>query len=217
MAKKAGKGKKGKKKADAPIGVPIPSPAQFDNLDREYETLERILLEKSVEAEEMLRAARDDRVTMKEMEKELAETQHATFAVTSDVAREYKASQESLIQEINRLETFLTEQNEELDICNHEYQEMVRQKDDEIAVKEAAIEEIKQRMDDMTNEFADMMTDTLTILRRQLDTTVEQFNKSKAAKDTGGADNEENIQNNSTYLAKFKEFNVEQLTITNPS
>ncbi|KAF4735089.1 hypothetical protein FOZ63_000280 [Perkinsus olseni] len=180
MPKKAGKGKKGKKKADAPIGVPIPPPALFEYLQREYESMEKELFNKSVEADEISKRTREDRLAMKEMEKELLETQHATFAITSDVAREYKGAQEGFIFEINRLETFLTEQKEELDICTHECQEMVRENEDEIAVKDAAIAELRERMDNMANEFADMMSETLTTLRRQLDATVAEFNQAKS-------------------------------------
>ncbi|KAF4742959.1 hypothetical protein FOZ62_015869 [Perkinsus olseni] len=203
MPKKGGKGKKGKKKADAPIGVPIPPPALFEYLQREYESMEKELLNKSVEADEISKRTREDRLAMKEMEKELLEirgimsradeamldypycflsdaTQHATFAITSDVAREYKGSQEGFIFEINRLETFLTEQKEELDICTHECQEMVRENEDEIAVKDAAIAELRERMDNMANEFADMISETLTTLRRQLDATVAEFNQAKS-------------------------------------
>ncbi|KAF4696422.1 hypothetical protein FOZ60_000879 [Perkinsus olseni] len=196
MPKKGGKGKKGKKKADAPIGVPIPPPALFEYLQREYESMEKELLNKSVEADEISKRTREDRLAMKEMEKEFSttrstelsicgapqplRTQHATFAITSDVAREYKGSQEGFIFEINRLETFLTEQKEELDICTHECQEMVRENEDVVAVKDAAIDELRQRMDNMANEFADMMSETLTTLRRQLDATVAEFNQAKS-------------------------------------
>ncbi|KAF4678707.1 hypothetical protein FOZ62_006412, partial [Perkinsus olseni] len=67
MPKKGGKGKKGKKKADAPIGVPIPPPALFEYLQREYESMEKELLNKSVEADEISKRTREDRLAMKEM------------------------------------------------------------------------------------------------------------------------------------------------------
>lgn len=53
---------------------------------------------------------------LKELEKDLAEEKEGTFAVTANMARQYKALQEELIARVNALETILTEQKEELDM-----------------------------------------------------------------------------------------------------
>jgi hypothetical protein len=55
-----------------------------------------------------------------EMEKDFQDEQETTFAVTADMARQYKALQEELIHKINALETTLTEQKEELDMTGME-------------------------------------------------------------------------------------------------
>ena len=50
------------------------------------------------------------------MQDDFKQEQKTTFAVTADMARQYKALQEDLIHKINSLETTLTEQKEELDM-----------------------------------------------------------------------------------------------------
>ena len=47
------------------------------------------------------------------LEQDYKKEQSTTFAVTADMARQYKALQDDLIHKINSLETTLTEQKEE--------------------------------------------------------------------------------------------------------
>merc|ERR1719183_151083 len=113
----------------------------------QVETLERELQVKSAEAEEALRAEIELRAKVDRMEDDFKQEQSTTFAVTADMARQYKALQEDLIHKINSLETTLTEQKEELDMTNHELKELIRDKDDEIANKDNTVAELKSRME----------------------------------------------------------------------
>merc|ERR1712046_63682 len=62
-----------------------------------------------------------------------------------------------------------TEQNEELDMTQHELRELVQDKDDEIGLRDQAISELKQRMEDMSNEFAHMLNSTLKLMKDHMD------------------------------------------------
>merc|ERR1719321_2562327 len=99
------------------------------------------------------------------MQDDFKQEQTATFWVTADMARQYKALQDDLIHKINSLETTLTEQKEELDMTQHELRELIQDKDDEIALRDQAISELKQRMEDMSNEFAQMLNSTLKLMK----------------------------------------------------
>lgn len=99
---------------------------------------------------------------------DLKAEQSTTFAVTADMARQYKALQEELIFKINSLETQLTEQKEELDIKNHELTELIRNKDEDIEDKDKQIQLLDERMADMSREFASMLTETLDLMRTQI-------------------------------------------------
>merc|ERR1719238_391749 len=102
------------------------------------------------------------------MEEDFKQEQTATFWVTADMARQYKALQEDLIHKINSLETTLTEQKEELDMLNHELRELIRDKDDEIMDKEQTITDLKKRMDDMAEEFIEMLDVTLKLMKNRM-------------------------------------------------
>merc|ERR1712190_196565 len=108
------------------------------------------------------------RAKVDQIEEDFKQEQSTTFAVTADMARQYKALQEELIHEINSLETQLTEQKEELDITNHELHELIRDKDDDIDHKDEQIRQLNDRMNEMSQEFATMLQETLELMRNHI-------------------------------------------------
>mmetsp|Transcript_3803 Transcript_3803/g.8745 ORF Transcript_3803/g.8745 Transcript_3803/m.8745 type:complete len:220 (-) Transcript_3803:98-757(-) len=163
-------GKKGKKKKNVKeaIGVRMLPQEEHMQLSLTVETLERELQVKSAYAER----AHSEEITLRakvdEMEEDFQAAQQTTFAVTADMARQYKALQEELIYKINSLETQLTEQKEELDITNHELQELIRDKDDDIEHKNEQIRQLNDRMNDMSTEFAQMLSETLDLMTNHI-------------------------------------------------
>jgi len=135
----------------------------------QVETLERELQVKSGESEECMRSEIELRAKVDQMEEHFKQEQSTTFAVTADMARQYKALQEELIWKINSLETQLTEQKEELDIANHELRELIRDKDEDIEHKDQQIGLLNDRMNEMSSEFANMLTETLDLMRKHVD------------------------------------------------
>merc|ERR1712224_635863 len=105
------------------------------------------------------------RQQVRSMEEDFRSEQNTTFAVTADMARQYKALQDDLIHRINSLETTLTEQKEEYDMTQHELKELSQDKDNEIELRYQAIAELKQRMEDMSTEFASMLNQTLRLMK----------------------------------------------------
>merc|ERR1712113_385928 len=134
----------------------------------QVETLERELQVKSGESEECLRSEIELRSKVDQMEEQFKQEQSTTFAVTADMARQYKALQEELIYKINSLETQLTEQKEELDITNHELQELIRDKDDDIDHKNEQTKQLNERMNEMSTEFASMLGETLDLMKTHI-------------------------------------------------
>merc|ERR1712125_313041 len=108
------------------------------------------------------------RAKVDRMEDDFKQEQSTTFAVTADMARQYKALQEELIWKINSLETQLTEQKEELDITNHELRELIRNKDDDIEHKDEQIRQLNERMNEMSQEFANMLAETLDLIKQHI-------------------------------------------------
>merc|ERR1719420_1994275 len=123
---------------------------------------------KSDEADECSRSEIELRAKVEQMEEQFEQEKKTTFAVTADMARQYKALQEELIWKINSLETQLTEQKEELDIANHELRELIRDKDEDIEHKDQQIGLLNDRMNEMSSEFANMLTETLDLMRKHV-------------------------------------------------
>uniref|UniRef100_A0A6U9LQT0 Dynein regulatory complex protein 12 n=1 Tax=Oxyrrhis marina TaxID=2969 RepID=A0A6U9LQT0_OXYMA len=126
-----------------------------------------------------------------EMEADLEREKKTTFAVTADMARQYKALQEDLIHKINSLETTLTEQREELDLAQHELTELIKEKDEEMAYRDETIAQLKKRIEEMSAEFVDMLKSTTTLMKEHLATI----------------DDSEDGDKNNNYLDKMKENN----------
>mmetsp|Transcript_4385 Transcript_4385/g.6818 ORF Transcript_4385/g.6818 Transcript_4385/m.6818 type:complete len:221 (-) Transcript_4385:90-752(-) len=167
MGKKAGKKKK--KGGPGEAGVKLNVEENYIMLSMQVETLERELQVKSGESEEATRSEIELRAKVEQMEEHFKQEQNTTFAVTADMARQYKALQEELIWKINSLETQLTEQKEELDIANHELRELIRDKDDDIDHRDDQIGQLNNRMNDMSSEFANMLEETLTLMKKHVD------------------------------------------------
>eukprot|EP00435_Cladocopium_sp_Y103_P048739 s1989_g14.t1 len=112
---------------------------------------------------------RQDKMTvstaLRRMEEDFKQEQNTTYAVTADMARQYKALQEELIYKINSLEIQHTEQREELDITNHELKELTLVKDADIENKDQQIKQLNERMNDMSAEFANMLAETLDLMK----------------------------------------------------
>merc|ERR1719506_1733549 len=143
------------------------------------------------------------RAKVEQMEEDFKQEKQATFWVTADMARQYKALQEDLIHKINSLETTLTEQKEELDMTNHELKELIRDKDDEIANKENTTSELKSRMDEMSAEFADMLNTTLKLMKEHM--------QAKLTSDP----NEES--NKTDYAQRLQEYSVKAYSAVSAS
>merc|ERR1719183_3294124 len=154
---------------------------EYMYLALQVETLERELQVKASHADEAIRSEMELRLKVEQMEEDFKQEESTTFAVTSDMARQYKALQEELIYKINSLETQLTEQKEELDITNHELRELTKNKNDDIEYKEEQIKQLNDRMNEMSHEFANMLSETLELMKQhisdKLDTTGDEQGK----------------------------------------
>lgn len=64
---------------------------------------------------------------------------HTTFAITADMTRQYKSMQEELMRRIHTLEQTIMEQKDQLDLARQANEELVKQKDQELALKDAQV------------------------------------------------------------------------------
>ncbi|KAI8898933.1 hypothetical protein BC833DRAFT_587736 [Globomyces pollinis-pini] len=89
--------------------------------------------------------------------------------LTSDMSRQYKTMQSELISEVNRLESVSYELHTKLAQLQTAFTEAKKNHEEEIQQKEANLEEQQMKMTYMTNEFENMLSETLNKITRKLD------------------------------------------------
>uniref|UniRef100_A0A0G4HDY6 Dynein regulatory complex protein 12 n=1 Tax=Chromera velia CCMP2878 TaxID=1169474 RepID=A0A0G4HDY6_9ALVE len=162
--KKKGKGKKKAEEVEVPLD---PDEANID-LENQRLILESQLQKQEEEEQQAMAVERELKGKLEELETNLKEERANTVAVTADMARQFKALQESLIHKISSLETTLTEQKDILDITEHELMEMTREKENEISQHRQRALSLKHDMDEMSAEFADMLRRVFDMMRSQM-------------------------------------------------
>jgi predicted RNase H-like nuclease (RuvC/YqgF family) len=127
-----------------------------------------------------------------------------TLAIAADLAREYKALQEELIASINSLESRLTEYREEAEMARHELALMARDKDDEIAIKDQVIFDLRMKINEMTSEFSLMLQNATSLMRQKLD----EIKQLDVAASVVPVDDALNGKTRVAYLQRLQDFTM---------
>lgn len=98
-----------------------------------------------------------------------------TFGITQDMTRQYKSMQEELLNRVNVLENTNAELRDQLEVARVNYEELKRDKDRVIAAKSLEIQELKAKMEEMAQEFGDMLKETLDKMRERIEITSTSF------------------------------------------
>jgi len=179
---KGGKGgKKGKGKGDAEEGVELDDAGKLKRAEVRIEALERELVQRQDVVNRALQAHNDMRQKQAELLKDFDDEKQTTFAITADMTRQYKSMQEELMRRINTLETTIMEQKDQLDLARQANEELHKAKDQELALKDAQIADLRQKMDDMSHEFGEMLKETLDKMSEKIEATSNEWEQ-----DAGG-------------------------------
>eukprot|EP00744_Colponema_vietnamica_P009931 GILI01014081.1.p1 GENE.GILI01014081.1~~GILI01014081.1.p1 ORF type:complete len:214 (-),score=46.89 GILI01014081.1:97-693(-) len=169
------------KKAKASKGPPEPVEAPLDPPDRhkflelQLHTLQRKYMLIADEATETRAAENEIRQRVMQMQKDLKEEQQRTIDIMSDMTRQYKAMQEELLGKINNLETTLSQQKRELDGVAEEQASLRQARDEAVSDKDKQIGELKEKIDTMASQFAEMLKDTLDKMSERIEITSAQW------------------------------------------
>ena len=160
----------GKKKSKGEPAPGVSSSAEQLNIElsAQLPALEAALGVRRSSLETALRRQASLAETVHQKREEARQDEQRTLAIAADLARQYKAPQEELIAEINSLESRLTEYREEAEMARHELSLMARDKDDEIAIKEQVVFDLRMKINEMTNEFAAMLGNAVTLMKQKL-------------------------------------------------
>lgn len=123
---------------------------------------------KEHEAVAARRNERDWRTKLEQFEAKMGQQQEDTLDITADMSRQYKTMQHRLMTQIEELER---EKNELSAMCKEKDEVIKRNKqdfEDAMAAKELEVSSLRQNMEDMAQQFSDMLKETLDKMSERL-------------------------------------------------
>jgi CII-binding regulator of phage lambda lysogenization HflD len=175
-----GKKKGGKKKAASEPGD-LTAADEVNMLQFQKLTLERELARAREMAQRAITEKRTYERALSEIRAEFKEETEGKYEITKNMTRQYKCMQENLLKQITEAHHTINTLKLELD---KSHQALDNTKDDmrkALADKDKKIAGLNKRMEEMANEFGDMLKETLEKMRDRIEVTNAQFSES----DTG--------------------------------
>ena len=141
----------------------------------ENQSLKRQLADRRNDAMSAISKKKELEARVADLKRDFEREEKATFSITADMTRQYKDMQEDLIKRINEAENTITELKDQLELQGLAYEDLKKDKDRALAIKEAEIVDMKQKMDDMSAEFGDMLKATLEKMSERINITNSNF------------------------------------------
>eukprot|EP00750_Incisomonas_marina_P000784 INCI10584.1.p1 GENE.INCI10584.1~~INCI10584.1.p1 ORF type:complete len:262 (-),score=73.72 INCI10584.1:173-958(-) len=183
MAKKA-KGK-GKGKAAAEDGAEITPERKVQMLEAEKLALTRELAHYKQEARKAVAQKKELEGSIAEVKEELTTAEDVKLQIVKDMTRQYKSMQENLLNQVNeahetimKLKQDLQSSGQSMSASQLDFQAIIEQKD-------TTIRDQNRKMEDMANEFAEMLKETLEKMRQRIEVSSVTWENEKAGR-TGG-------------------------------
>eukprot|EP01035_Chromulina_nebulosa_P029829 gene29829-39572_t len=121
------------------------------------QALQLQLADRSEEASKALAAKREYSSRVDQIARDFEEEKKMTFEITQDMTRQYKSMQEELLGRINKLEETIQDLNDRLAESDVRQERVLKDKNSIIQMKDDEIAELKAKMDDMAEEFGEML------------------------------------------------------------
>jgi len=177
--KKGGKGgKKDKGGGGGEEGGAMDAETQAKMFMMTCQSLQLQMADRTEDASRALAAKRELQSRVTQMSSDLEEEQNRTFEITKAMTTQYKGMQEMLLSKINNLEETIQEMNDRLTDSEIKYERMSKDKDVIIHMKDDEIAELKAKMDDMAEEFGEMLRETLDKMRERIEVSSGQIDSS---------------------------------------
>jgi chromosome segregation ATPase len=121
------------------------------------QSLQVQLGERTEEASKAISTKRELQGRVEQISKDYEEEQKQTFEITQDMTRQYKGMQEELLSRINKLEETVQQLHDQLSDSDARQERILKDKNSIILMKDEEIAELKAKMDDMAEEFGEML------------------------------------------------------------
>mmetsp|Transcript_27093 Transcript_27093/g.45756 ORF Transcript_27093/g.45756 Transcript_27093/m.45756 type:complete len:191 (+) Transcript_27093:36-608(+) len=139
------------------------------------QSLQVQLAERTEDASKAMAEKRELKVRVAQIQKDFEEEQEQTFEMRQDMTRQYKGMQEELLSRINKLEETIQDLNDMLAEADVKHEKVLKEKNAIIQLKDEEISELKSKMDDMSEEFGEMLRETLEKMRERIEISSGNF------------------------------------------
>ena len=133
------------------------------------------LAERTEESSKALAEKRELAARVQQINDDFEEERKSTFEITQDMTRQYKGMQEELLSRINTLEETVQQLNDQLADADIRQERLLKDKNAIIQMKDDEIAELKNKMDDMAEEFGEMLRETLEKMRERIEVSSGSF------------------------------------------
>ncbi|KOO25695.1 hypothetical protein Ctob_012372 [Chrysochromulina tobinii] len=135
------------------------------------ESLEQQLVWREEKVQKALAAQKELQDRVAHYHKDFEREKEEVFDISADMTRQYKGMQEELLDRINKLEATIQLQKDQLEEAQQQLEQVKREKAQELALKDAEIQEQKEKMEDMAVEFGEMLKETLDKMSEKIEIT----------------------------------------------
>mmetsp|Transcript_18570 Transcript_18570/g.19331 ORF Transcript_18570/g.19331 Transcript_18570/m.19331 type:complete len:193 (-) Transcript_18570:164-742(-) len=139
------------------------------------QSLQVQLAERTEEASRALASKRELQTRVQQIQRDFEAEQEQTFEMRQDMTRQYKGMQEELLSRINKLEETIQDLNDQLAEGNIRHEKIIKEKNAIIQLKDDEIAELKAKMDEMSDEFGEMLRETLEKMRERIEISSGNF------------------------------------------
>ena len=167
--------KKAEKKDAGGGGGELDADAKIKFFMLTCQSLQVQLAERTEESSKALAAKRELQARVEQINRDFEDEKNATFEITQDMTRQYKSMQEELLNRINLLEESVQSLNDQLADADIRQERLLKDKNAIIQMKDEEITELKNKMDDMAEEFGEMLRETLEKMRERIEVSSGSF------------------------------------------
>ncbi|KAL0486035.1 coiled-coil domain-containing protein [Acrasis kona] len=157
-AKSKKSGKNEKSEADIILGLQ----EELQQAKLRIESLERFMMLRTEQTQRAKSDKEEMRERLKQLDEDFEKEKMERFHIASDMIRQYKTMERTLLDKIDDAENKNNLLNDRLALSKIALEETKKEKDQIIEMKNKEIEEQKQKKEDMVIEFTEMLKETLT-------------------------------------------------------
>ena len=167
--------KKKASKGDLSNGLELDPETKMKMYQLTISSLQVQLSERAEESSKAISAKRELQEKMETMAEEFSQARKRTLEIKQDMTRQYTSMQEDLLSKIIQLDKANGELRDLLAEADVRKERIIKEKNAILQIKDEEIAELKSKIDTMSDEFGDMLRETLEKMRERIEVSSGNF------------------------------------------